>query len=96
MTVLRRFVAAVFLFGAAGAWAAYWADRFFAARGRAEAAMAKLQPLAAGGLADPALAREVDEALTQSHRALTLAFGGPLVLALLAFAALWFFARRAP
>ena len=41
----RRFATAFLLACAAAAWAAYWGGRFFEARGRAEAAMDKLQPL---------------------------------------------------
>ena len=90
----RRLLAVFALVAAAAAWAAYWADRFFAARGEGEAAMDRLQPLLAAGRFDPALAERVEAALDQSHRALAFALGGPLALLLLAFAALWFLAKR--
>jgi hypothetical protein len=93
MNVLRRLLAACGLFVAAGAWAAYWADIFFAARGEAEAAMQRLQPLLPAGLSDPALAARVDAGIAESHRALLFALSGPLLLLLGAFAALWFAAK---
>jgi hypothetical protein len=96
MSRARRLLLAVALFGAAGAWAAYWADLFFAARGRAEGAMERLQPLLAAGLSDPALAADVEAALAESHRALVYALAGPLALSLLVFAGLWILAKRAP
>ena len=85
---------AAFLLALAGAWAAFWGRRFFAARGEAEAAMDRLQPLLAAGLSDPALAAQVEAALAESHRALVFALGGPLALLILLFAALWFAANR--
>lgn len=91
----RRLVVALAVFAAVAAWAGYWTNRFFAARERAEAAMERLQPLAAAGLSDPALAAEVEAALAVSHRALACALGGPLALLLLLFGALWLLARRA-
>jgi hypothetical protein len=82
------------LAAASAGWAAYWGMRFFDARGEAEAAMDRLQPLVAAGLADSKLAAEVDAALAESHRALAFAIGGPFIMLLIAFAALWFFAGR--
>ena len=96
MSAPRRLLAAAALFGVAAVWAAHWGSRFFEARGRAEAAMKRLQPLIAAGLSDPALAARVEGALAESHRALAFALSGPLVLLLLAFAAVWFLAGRAP
>ncbi len=96
MNVVRRLLLALLLFGGAGAWAAYWGNLFFTARGRAEAAMEKLQPLIAAGLSDAALAARVEGALAESHRALAFALGGPFALLLLAFAALWFWSKHAP
>jgi hypothetical protein len=93
MSRLRSLLAAAALFAVAGVWAAYWGSRFFEARGRAEGAMEKLQPLIAAGLSDPALAAQVDGALADSHRALTFALGGPALMLAALFAALWLLAR---
>ena len=95
MKRVRRLLVALALLAAAATWAGYWANRFFAARGEAEAAMERLQPLLAAGLADPALAARVEAGLAQSHRALAFALGGPLVLLLGLFGVLWLAGRRA-
>jgi hypothetical protein len=78
----------------AGAWSAFWGSRFFEARGEAEAAMDRLQPLLAAGFSDPALAAQVEAALERSHEALAFAVGGPVAVAMMLFAGLWFAGRR--
>lgn len=93
MARARRLLLTLALLAAAAAWAAFWAGRFFEARGKAEAAMARLQPLLVAGLTDPVLAARVEAALAESHRALLFALAGPLALLLVLFGALWFLAR---
>ena len=85
----RRLAIRFALVCAAAAWAGYWGERFFEARGRAETAMDKLQPLLARGFPDAALAAEVDAALADSHRALAFALGVPLLVLILLGAGLW-------
>jgi hypothetical protein len=92
----RRLLVACALLAAAGAWAGYWTERFFAARGEAEAAMARLQPLLAAGFSDAALAGRVEAALAQSHRALAFALAGPALLLAAAFVAVWLLGARPP
>jgi hypothetical protein len=91
---LKRAGLALLLLAAALAWAGYWASRFFAARGKAEAAMDRLQPLLIRGFPDPELSAAVDSALAESHRALAFALAGPVLILLGLFAALWLLARR--
>lgn len=90
----RRIAIVLALTAVTAAWASYWADRFFAARARAEQAMDDLQPLLARGLSHPALVREVDEALAESHVALAFALGGPILVVAGAFAAVWLILAR--
>jgi hypothetical protein len=90
----RRIAIVLALTAMTSAWASYWADRFFAARARAEEAMDDLQLLLARGLTEPALVREVDEALADSHLALAFALGGPILVVLGAFAAVWLILQR--
>ena len=90
----RRIAIVLALTAVTSAWASYWADRFFAARARAEEAMDDLQVILIRGLTDPALAAEVDEALADSHVALAMALGGPIVVVLGAFAAVWLILDR--
>jgi hypothetical protein len=77
-----------------GIWAAFWGSRFFEARGEAEAAMDRLQPLLVAGFNDPALAAQVEAALERSHEALAFALGGPAAVLVILFAGLWFAGRR--
>ena len=92
----RRIAIVLALTAATSAWASYWADRFFAARARAEETMDVLQLLLARGVADPERARQVDEALAESHWALAAALGGPILVVLGSVAAVWLIlARRA-
>ena len=91
---LRRAALALLLFAAIVVWAGYWTSHFFAARGRAEAAMDRLQPLLARGFPDPALSAIVDSNIAESHRALGFALAGPALVLLGLFAALWYLARK--
>jgi hypothetical protein len=90
----RRIAMVLALTAVTSAWASYWADRFFAARARAEEAMDVLQLLLGRGLSDPALVSEVDEALAESHRALAFALGGPILIVLGAAGAVWLILAR--
>jgi hypothetical protein len=90
----RRIAIVLALTAVTAAWASYWADRFFAARARAEQAMGDLQTLLIRGLSDPGLAGEVDEALAESHLALACALGGPILVVLGSFAAVWLILQR--
>ncbi|HEY0112558.1 MAG TPA: hypothetical protein VGB59_05330 [Allosphingosinicella sp.] len=91
----KGLLAATALFALVTGWAAFWANRFFLARGEAERAMDQLQARLARGLASPELASQVEAALARSHEALTLALAGPVLIILLVFASLWL-AARAP
>jgi hypothetical protein len=90
MRGLKRLGLGLLLLGLASTWALYWTGRFFASRREAEAAMDRLQPLLARGFPDPELSARVDAALAESHRALAIALGGPVLLLAILFAALWF------
>jgi ABC-type enterobactin transport system permease subunit len=91
---LRRLLIAGLLLASATAWAAYWAERFFASRKAAETAMDQLQKLMGRGYFSPALDQRVTQALEQSHVALALAFGGPLGLAIACFSLRFFLMTR--
>jgi hypothetical protein len=82
------------LLASAAAWAAYWAERFFASRRAAEAAMDQLQKLMGRGYFSPGLDQQVTQALEQSHVALILAFGGPIGLAIAYFFLRFFLLAR--
>ncbi|HZG07402.1 MAG TPA: hypothetical protein VEZ70_00305 [Allosphingosinicella sp.] len=96
MTRPRRLLLAFALFAAAAGWAGFWANRFFQARGEAEAAMDRLQPLLAAGLSDPASAAPVETALALSHLALAFALGGPALLLAGGLLAVWLLGMRGP
>jgi hypothetical protein len=85
----RRALVAGALFLLAGGWAIYRAGRFFEARGRGEAALDAMQPYLRRGFRPPELSARIDQALADSHVALIMALGGPLLVILGLFAALW-------
>jgi hypothetical protein len=91
---LKRLLIASLLLASAAAWAAYWAERFFASRRAAEAAMDELQKLMSRGYFSPALDERVTQALEQSHVALVQAFGGPIALAVAFFSIRFFLMAR--
>jgi predicted lipid-binding transport protein (Tim44 family) len=91
---LQRFIVAGLALAAAIAWAAYWAERFFASRRSAEAAMDALQKLMRRGYFSPDLDARVTQALEQSHVALALAFGGPFGIVLAYFSWRFFMMTR--
>ena len=91
---MRRAALALLLLAAILIWAGYWTSLFFAARGRAEAAMDRLQPLLARGFPDPALSAIVNSNIAESHRALGFALAGPVLVLIGLFAAFWYFARK--
>jgi hypothetical protein len=91
---LHRLITAAIIFGSLAFWVNHWAGRFFAARAVAEDRMFELQKLMSRGYFSPALQAQVDAALDQSHRALGLAIGGPLLLIFGFFGALWLLGRR--
>jgi hypothetical protein len=95
-TRLPRILTATAVFAALALWVNHWAGRFFEARKVAEDRMFELQTLMSRGYFSPELQAQVDRALEQSHRALGFAFGGPLLLILGFFAALWLLGRRGP
>jgi protein-S-isoprenylcysteine O-methyltransferase Ste14 len=91
---LKRFLTGSLVLASAVAWAAYWAERFFASRRTAEAAMDQLQKLMSRGFFSPELDVQVTAALEQCHVALALAFGGPLALAIAFFSLRFFLMTR--
>ena len=91
---LSRILFATIVFASLGFWISHWASRFFQARAVAEDRMLELQTLMSRGFFSPELQAQVDAALGQSHQALGLAFGGPLLAIFGFFAALWLFGRR--
>jgi hypothetical protein len=90
----KRFLSGSLLLASSVAWAGYWAQRFFASRRAAEAAMDELQKLMSRGYFSPDLDARVTAALEQSHVALALAFGGPLALAIACVALRFFIMGR--